>query len=79
MNRPCGLSCRHCTPGNPCQSMSAYLAEEAAEWATATALDEMHASAKRVHPAGLSWFDRSDPYPVRSGYLIDDPIHDGRF
>jgi len=71
MNRPCGLSCRHCTPGNPCQSMSAYLAEEAAEWATATALDEMHASAKRVHPAGLSWFDTREPYSK-----WDDPARD---
>lgn len=33
---------------------------------------------RRPRAAG-SYFDRSEPWPVRSGYLIDDPIHDGRF
>lgn len=60
-------------------SMRAWLADEAHEMETARLLDEMHPAAKRVHPSGQSWYDRTDPWPVRGTYLIDDPIHDGRW
>lgn len=33
---------------------------------------------RRPRAAG-SYFDRRDPWPIRSGYMIDDPINDGRF
>ncbi len=36
-------------------------------------------AAEHADDLPISYFDRSDPYPVRSGYLLDDPINEGRF
>ena len=33
----------------------------------------------RARTGRHSTYERRDPWPVRGGRLIDDPIHDGRF